>query len=114
MSPDLDWQMRLAAFARLAELKRLRGGIVTDDDLETGFSFEGGAIKFWSRRRGIWRPKQLSASGAALSITTTPPKPGKTPPYDDQIASEDDWFIYRYEGRDPNTWTNIAVRTAMQ
>lgn len=112
--PDADWDLRLAAFARLTELKRARGGIVTGDDLDAGFTFAGEAIKFWSSRRGIWRPKQLSDSGPALSITTTPPRPGKTPPYDDQIASDADWFIYRYEGDNPDTWTNVAVRAAMQ
>jgi len=111
--PDLDWQLRLAAFTRLEELKRARGGIVTDGDLEAGFQFAGETIKFWSNRRDIWRPKQLSTSGAALSITTAPPKPGKKPPYDDQIASDADYLIYRYEGDDPQTWTNVAVRAAM-
>ena len=39
--PDL----RLAAFARLEELLRLRGGVVTDDDLDAGFDFAGERIK---------------------------------------------------------------------
>jgi putative restriction endonuclease len=111
--PDRDWQLRLAAFARLEELTRARGGIVTHDDLEAGFTFEGERIKFWSSRRGIWRPKQLADSGAALSITTTPPKPGKKPPYEDQITPGAESFVYRYEGTDPGTYTNIAVRQAM-
>jgi putative restriction endonuclease len=114
MPPDQDWQLRLAAFARLDELKRARRGVVADEDLNAGFTFEGDVIKFWSSRRGIWRPKQLSPSGAALSITTTPAKAGKAPPYDDQIASDADWFIYRYEGDDPETWTNVAVRAALE
>lgn len=113
MPTDLDWQLRLAAFARLEELKRARGGVVTADDLEEGFTFQGERIKFWSSRRGIWRPKQLVDSGAALSITTTPPKPGKKPPYEDQIAPGAQSFIYRYEGSDPETFTNVAVRKAM-
>ncbi len=111
--PDRDWNLRLAAFARLEELTRARGGIVTHDDLETGFTFEGERIKFWSSRRGIWRPKQLADSGAALSITTTPPKPGKKPPYEDQITPWAESFVYRYEGTDPETYTNVAVRQAM-
>lgn len=113
MPPDLDWQLRLAAFARLEELKRARGGIVTNEDLEAGFTFAGETIKFWSSRRGIWRPKQLAATGAALSITTTPPKLGKKPPYEDQIAPGAESFVYRYEGTDPATYTNVAVRQAM-
>jgi putative restriction endonuclease len=113
MTPDLDWDLRLAAFARLEQVKQARGGVVTADDLEGGFIFGGDTIKFWSSRRGIWRPKQLSVSGAALSITTTPPKQGKKPPYEDQIAPGAETFIYRYEGTNPETYTNIAVRNAM-
>lgn len=63
---------------------------------------------------GIWRPRQLGRDGAALTIVTTPPKSGKQPPYDDQIASETEWLVYRYEGDDPGMWTNMAVRRAMQ
>src|SRR6266566_381880 len=101
MSLDLDWRLRLAAFSRLDELKHLRGGVVTDEDLEVGFEFNGDRIKLWNRQMGIWRPRQLGKQGAALAIVTTPPKPGRKPPYDDQIASEADWFIYRYQGTDP-------------
>lgn len=110
--PDRDWQLRLAAFARLEELTRARGGILTGEDLDAGFVFEEERIKFWSSRRGIWRPRQLSEAGAALSITTTPPKPGKKPPYEDQIAPGAEAFLYRYEGTDPSTYTNVAVRQA--
>jgi hypothetical protein len=53
MPTDLDWQLRLAAFAQLEELKRARGGVVTVVELEAGFSFQGERIKFWSSRRGI-------------------------------------------------------------
>jgi putative restriction endonuclease len=111
---DRDWRLRLAAFARLEELVRLRGGLVTDGDLDNGFDFEGEHIRLWDRRRGIWRPRQLGRDGAALAIVTTPYKPGKRAPYDDQIASNEDWFVYRYEGDDPATWTNVALRRAME
>jgi putative restriction endonuclease len=111
--PDPDLQLRLAAFARLEELLRLRGGVVTDDDLDAGFEYGGEHIKFWNRQMGIWRPRQLGTTGAALAIVTAPLKPGKKPPYDDQIASDADWFVYRYQGTDPQTWTNVAVRRAM-
>lgn len=110
---DRDWRLRLAAFARLDELVRQRGGVVTDGDLDNGFEFEGERIRLWDRRRGIWRPRQLGRDGAALTIVTAPFKQGKQPPYDDQIASDSEWLLYRYEGDDPHTWTNAAVRRAM-
>jgi putative restriction endonuclease len=113
MPPDSDWSLRLAAFARLDELKRARGGIVTNEDLEGGFAFAGETIKYWSSRRGIWRPRQLGPAGAALSITTAPPRAGREPPYQDQIAPGAESFHYRYEGTDPDTYTNVAVRRAM-
>ncbi|MEK7667893.1 MAG: hypothetical protein AAB409_04530 [Gemmatimonadota bacterium] len=69
--------------------------------LERGFEFEGEHIPLVNARRGIWRPRQLGSDGAALSVVTTPPKRGKVPPYDDQVGSDDGWFVYRYEGDDP-------------
>lgn len=109
---DSDWALRLAAFAHLTRLRE-HTGVVTLADLEQGFEFGGERIPLINSRRGIWRPRQLGANGAALSIVTTPLKPGKKPPYDDQIASED-WFEYRYEGTEPGTWTNRAVRRAYE
>jgi putative restriction endonuclease len=111
---DRDWRLRLAAFARLEELVRQRGGLVTDGDLDNGFEFDGERIRLWDRRRGIWRPRQLGRDGAALAIVTTPPRPGRQPPYDDQLASSAEWFLYRYEGDDPETWTNVALRRALE
>jgi putative restriction endonuclease len=110
---DLDWRLRLAAFAALDRLRKAGGGVVTGGRLADGFEFEGQRVRFFDVRRGIWRPRQLGRDGAALTIVTTPPKPGKKPPYDDQIASDAEWFLYRYEGSDPDHWTNVAVRRAM-
>jgi putative restriction endonuclease len=109
---DRDWLLRLAAFDRLGRLAERRGGVVTSDELDAGFEFEGEQIRFWNPRKGIWRPRQLGQDGAALTIVTTPPKPGKAPPYDDQVGSEAEWFVYRYEGTDPDLWTNRSVRRA--
>ena len=111
--PDRDWDLRLAAFARLEEIARARGGIVTNADLDTGFVFEGERIRLWDSRRGIWRPRQLAPDGAALSVTTAPPKLGKKPRYEDQIAPGAESFVYRYEGTNTGRYTNVAVRQAM-
>jgi len=109
---DLDWRLRLAAFDKLRALREARGGVVTLAELEAGCEFEGARIPLINARRGIWRPKQLSG-GPALSVVTVPRRPGRRPPYDDQVASESDWFTYKYEGTDPDEWTNVAVRLAM-
>lgn len=109
---DFDWRLRLAAFAELKRLMERRGGAVTSEDLDAGFELGGERIRLWDPRRGIWRPRQLGRDGAALAIVTTPPRPGKAPPYDDQVASDAEWLVYRYEGTDPDHWTNRAVRRA--
>jgi putative restriction endonuclease len=114
MPLDFDWRIRLAAFARLRELSARRGGPVTSQELSEGFAFEGTQIRLFDSRRGIWRPAQMKDPGAALTIVTAPPKPGKKPPYDDQVGSDQDVFVYRYEGKDPSNYTNVAVRLAMQ
>ena len=54
---DGDWRLRLAAFARLERLAERRGGVVTADDLDSGFDVEGERIRLWDARRGIWRPR---------------------------------------------------------
>jgi len=113
-SLDFDWQLRLAAFDALGKLRDAGGGLVRLMDLEHGFKFEGKQIPFMNARRGIWKPGVLGSHGAALSIVTTPPRPGRTPPYDDQVGSDDGWFAYKYQGEDPGLWPNRAVRRAME
>lgn len=114
MSDDLDARLRAAAFAQLAQLTAGTGGVIRREEMVTGFEFEGERIRFASDRMGIWRPRQLGSTGAALSLTTAAPKAGVVPKYDDQIGSEDGWFEYRYQGTDPDTWTNVAVRRAYE
>jgi len=107
---DLDWRLRLAAFHALDRLRKAGDGLVTGGQRTYGFEFEGERIPFFNLRMGIWKPRPADA---ALTIVTAPPKPGKKPPYDDQVGSHDDWFLYRYQGTDPEYWTNAAVRRAM-
>ena len=89
---DLDWRLRLATLDRL---RRAGDGLVTGAQLTDGFEFEGERIPFFNLRMGIWKPRQADS---ALTIVTVPPKPGKKPPYDDQVGSDADWFLYRYQG----------------
>ncbi|HRP07166.1 MAG TPA: hypothetical protein PLL69_01640, partial [Gemmatimonadales bacterium] len=107
---DLDWQIRLASFAALRNITDLNGGVVTRDQMSAGFEFLGQRIPFANAQVGIWRPQILNQPpGAALSITTAARRAGVAPAYDDEVG-EDGWFHYRYQGRDPNHWHNVALR----
>jgi putative restriction endonuclease len=100
---------------KMDELRRQGGGLVRAAQLAEGFEFDGERIPLWSERRGIWRPKQLAALGAALTIVTAPRVKDRKPAYDDEIAADDrGWFGYKYEGTNKNEWTNIALRRARE
>lgn len=76
----------------LSQHRRGRGGVVTTEDLEGGFVFEAGRVRFWNPRKGIWRPRQLG-NGPALPVMTAPPRAGREPPYDHQVGSDADWLV---------------------
>ena len=109
-----DHALRAAAFAALHRITAGTGGVITREQMTAGFPFDGEAIPFAVERKGIWRPRQIGPSGAALSLTTAAIKKGVTPRYDDQIGSDEGWFEYRYQGDDPGAWENVAVRNAMR
>ena len=111
---DLDSRMRIAAFDEIRRLRDQGSGVVTSAQLDAGFQFEGERIAFRNPQMGIWRPRQLGSDGAALAIVTVAPRAGRPRPYDDQIGSDADYFVYRYQGTDRDFWTNRSVRRAME
>jgi putative restriction endonuclease len=110
---DRDWRLRLAAFARLSELRRANNGsdVVSSAELAAGFEFEGERIRLPPPREGIWKPRQTDT---ALTVVTAPPRPGRPAPYDDDLDESSGAFSYRYEGSDPNLHRNRAVRRALE
>lgn len=111
---DLDWRLRLAALDAVRRVTSASGGVMTRPHMTAGFEFEGERVPLALQAKGIWKPGRLGSNGAALSITTASVRPGVTPRYDDQIASDDGWFEYRYQGTDPNASDNRAVRAAFE
>jgi putative restriction endonuclease len=61
-------------------------------------------------QRGIWKPGILDLP---LSLVTTPRKPGRAVPYDDEIR-EDETIVYRYQGTDPGAHDNVWLRELMR
>jgi putative restriction endonuclease len=109
VAPEHDFELRQAAITAVRELSRRYDDIVPVDALREGFRFRGERISFGSFYSGIFRPRQLRGS-AALTLTTTPPKPVRDAPYDDGFDEETGNFVYHY--RAPQSDTPQAVRAA--
>lgn len=100
---------------RLTQMRKAGGGVVTSSALDAGFEYRGERIALYNAPKGIWRPRQLAQSGAALTAVTAPRVSGRNPMYDDEVAADNrGWFGYKYQGTDPNLWTNVAMRRAME
>ena len=81
MIEDPDWAIRMAAFAALERLVLVNSGRLAWRDIAQGFSFRGEGVRFVSRPRGIFKPRQMTA---ALSVKTTIPRTGRPSWYRDQ------------------------------
>ncbi len=97
--------VRLAAFQRLEELERVHGGVLPWNVLRKGFEFGGDQLRFIGPQ-GIFKPAQMRLP---LSLITSPEKPGKARPYDDELGA-DGFLRYRYRGTDPEHADNRGVR----
>lgn len=68
-----------------------------------GFSYDGQQMPLIGQK-GIWKPRVLDLP---ISIITAAPNIGVEPPYPDEMTP-DGRLLYRYEGTDPNLWTNVS------
>lgn len=73
------------------------------------FRFRGEKMPLKDRQLGIRKPAQLRA---ALSITTTYRAPDKQRPYDDRLGA-DGLMRYKWDGDNPDKYTNRGLREAM-
>jgi len=106
---DRDDEVRLAAFARCAQLMHDYGGAVAWDAIQEGFEFEGEKVYLAGKARGIHRPRQMKRG--VLSIKTTKPRKGRTARYDDALVG-DGYFSYAFQGNDPANHDNTSLREA--
>ena len=95
---DRDEQIRAAAFQRTAALSSRFAEAIPWSELGAGFMVGGERILFCGRARGIFRPRQMRRG--VLSIKTTVPRQGRQRRYD-QLASDQGFFLYRFQGEDP-------------
>lgn len=104
---DRDWQIRLAAFRHISQL-RDEAYRVKWADLQKGFDFHGETIHLISQA-GIFKPKQLEI---ALAIRTSPPDSRYGTPYDDRVDPGQDFVAYRYRRDARGGKDNEALRRA--
>ena len=108
---ELERQVRSALFAWLDRLRARTGGPVTYAELSR-FQFAGHDVPMFSRPRGIHKPRILGHDGAALTLLTAAESRGRPRPYDDSEAADSGYWIYKYQGENPESHDNRAVRRA--
>jgi len=74
------------------------------DQLKVGFTFQEHLYRPWGQR-GITK---FSSFPAAFSLRTS-----HSGPYDDETTG-DSLISYRYQGKDPQDWDNVAMRRAYE
>lgn len=107
LSDEVDLALRLALFGHCNRLRQQYGGVVPTHALKEGFVFRNERVPFWQPVRGIFRPAEIGSDGAALTIFTSPSQP-----YGDEFDLRTGTLAYRFQGRDPSSSDNLAVKRA--
>ena len=116
ISNDTDILMRLGAFDRVSLLSKMHDHL-TQEELRSGFIFDGQRVPLVNPQRGIFKPRSMRY---LLSIRTVFPRPGGRVWYDDQrkvhrqIFKGDDAIDYAFMGNDPNAADNQWLRAAYE
>jgi putative restriction endonuclease len=109
----VDTRIRLAAVEHIKRVSA--GGVITGEELRSGFLVDGGRIPLINPQRGIFKPASLKY---LLSVRTVYPRTGARVWYDDQrtvhaqIERGDDLIDYAFMGTDANAADNRWLREA--
>ena len=104
MDLALENELRAAAILWLDEQVAQHGDVLPGALLKQGFDFQGHRVPL-AVQQGIHKPKFVEA---ALTLRTS-----FDSPYADHFEGEDT-LVYRYQGKDPNSWDNRAARRAFE
>jgi putative restriction endonuclease len=104
-----DARLRHEAFAFLDARTDYGSRAVRHDHL-SDFRFDGQPVRLIPAQQGIWKPRFLDA---ALSFLTAYTRDPAKAPYDDGFGP-DGMPRYKWQGDDPQLWTNRALRRAME
>jgi putative restriction endonuclease len=99
-------RVRAVVFESIRQRQALHGEVLPVEVIQQPVRVEGEEISIFMLQRGIHKPRQL---GAALAVTTTPPKAHRDAPYADRFGS-DGMFLYHY--RDPGSDSRRSVLDA--
>jgi putative restriction endonuclease len=105
-SQGFEERVRTACFEAIRQRQAVHGEVLPVEVIQQPVVVDGEEIALFMLQRGIHKPRQLDA---ALAVTTTPPKPGVDPPYDDRFGSDG---MFRYHYRIPRTASPQAHRQA--
>lgn len=116
VSLEQDQQIRAAAFARVAELTA-RFGVLSSQQIQAGFEFQGQRVPFVNPQQGIFKPASMRY---LLSIRTVFPKKGAKIWYDDQRQVHEQIYAghesvdYAFMGENPDAPNNRWLRGAWE
>ncbi|MBK6899877.1 MAG: HNH endonuclease [bacterium] len=110
LSPTVEADIRRCAFDFLQAATDRFGEVLNWSLLTKGFVYKGEVVPLLGAC-GIWKPRLFEA--VPISITTAPPSPTKTAPYDDGLDVHER-LAYRYRGTDPQHRDNVGLRLALR
>lgn len=104
-----DQEIRAAALAHVRKLRETHGGRIPRDILSEGVSIRGVRVPIWNQYKGIHKPAASGPGAAALTIQTS-----AASPYGDVHDVDAGSIAYKYQGTDPMSADNAALRRAME